>query len=240
MTLFDHFLIFLLFVVQPFVGWFNFRRYLKKIAEGEDANRVLVYRQNMLLEWTFLLVLMALWFGMSRSLADLGFVAAGGSAFWICAAIVAAGSVALFVAGKRSASLSEAERNKHRRSLGELEHFLPQTDRELRSFYQISVTAGIVEEIIFRGFVLWYLSQFMGIWPAIIVSSIAFGLGHSYQGLGGILRTGLVGFAFGVLFVVSGSIWLPILGHILLDVLQGWQLRELYRKGPDAKALAEA
>jgi membrane protease YdiL (CAAX protease family) len=63
----------------------------------------------------------------------------------------------------------------------------------------------------------------------VLVSSVAFGLAHSYQGLGGIMRTGLVGLAFGALFVFSGSIWLPIVGHILVDVLQGRQLREIYR-----------
>ena len=50
------------------------------------------------------------------------------------------------------------------------------------------------------------------------------------------MRTGLVGLAFGVLFVVSGSIWLPIVGHILVDVLQGRQLREIYRDVDEAAA----
>ena len=66
------------------------------------------------------------------------------------------------------------------------------------------------------------------------MSSIAFGLGHSYQGAGGMLKTGLAGVAFGVLFVISGSIWLPIIAHALLDWLQGRQIREIYRDAPGA------
>lgn len=83
--------------------------------------------------------------------------------------------------------------------------------------------------IVCRGFVLWYLTTFMSIWPAVFASSIVFGLCHSYQGFSGIIRTGLIGLTFGALFVISGSVWLPIIGHILLDMLQGRQIREVYR-----------
>jgi membrane protease YdiL (CAAX protease family) len=229
MTLFDHFLILVLFLVQPIHGWLSFQRYLKKIAAGEPADRPKLYRQTQVLEWGFLAVLLAVFFGLSRDLSTLGFVGVGGTGFWICAALLAGGSVAMILSTKSSRQLSQSARDEQRAAFGDLGHFMPQDDRDLASFYRISVTAGIVEEIVFRGFVLWYLTFFMGLWPAVLVSSIAFGLGHSYQGFSGIIRTGLIGLAFGTLFVVSGSIWLPIIGHILVDVLQGRQLRELYR-----------
>ena len=229
MTLFDHFLILVLFVVQPIHGWLNFRRYLKKIAAGEPADRPKLYRETQVFEWGFLAVLLAGFFGLSRDLGALGFVGVGGTGFWICAALIAVGSIALILSTKAGRQLSQSERDKQRVAFGDLGHFLPQDDRDLASFYRVSVTAGIVEEIVFRGFVLWYLTFFMALWPAVLVSSVAFGLGHSYQGFSGIIRTGLVGLAFGALFVFSGSIWLPIVGHILVDVLQGRQLREIYR-----------
>jgi len=234
MTLFDHFLILVLFLVQPIHGWLSFQRYLKKIAAGEPANRPRLYRETQILEWGFLAVLLAVFFGLSRDMSTLGFVSAGGTGFWICAGLIAVGSVALILSTKSSRQLSQSERDKQRASLGDLGHFLPQNDEDLASFYRVSVTAGIVEEIVFRGFVLWYLTFFMPIWPAVLVSSVAFGLVHGYQGLGGIMRTGLVGLAFGALFVFSGSIWLPIIGHILVDVLQGRQLREIYRDVDEA------
>lgn len=98
----------------------------------------------------------------------------------------------------------------------------------------MSITAGIVEEIVYRGFVLWYLAQVMPLWIAVVVSSVAFGLAHSYQGATGALRTGLIGLAFGTYFVVTGSIWLPIVAHALLDLLQGAAIHELLRKEDDA------
>jgi membrane protease YdiL (CAAX protease family) len=229
MTLFDHFLILMLFLVQPIHGWLSFRRYLRKIAAGEPADRPRLYRETLILEWVFLAVLLAVFFGLSRDLSTLGFVSAGGTGFWICAVLLAGGSIAMILSTKSVRQLSQSARDEQRAAFGDLGHFLPQNDEDLVGFYRVSVTAGIVEEIVFRGFVLWYLSFFMPLWPAVLVSSVVFGLAHSYQGLSGMIRVALIGLAFGALFVFSGSIWLPIVGHILVDVLQGRQLREVYR-----------
>ena len=59
---------------------------------------------------------------------------------------------------------------------------------------------------------------------------MAFGLAHSYQGAIGTLRTGLAGLAFGIFYVVTGSIWLPIIAHVALDALQGATVHEIFRK----------
>ena len=109
-------------------------------------------------------------------------------------------------------------------------HFLPRTRRHLSHFAGLSVTAGIVEEIVYRGFMIWLLGNFVPLWAAVIISSVFFGLGHSYQGLEGALRTGAAGLVFAVLYVVSGSIWLPIIGHALIDILQGRLVFELLRR----------
>jgi membrane protease YdiL (CAAX protease family) len=111
---------------------------------------------------------------------------------------------------------------------------VPHTRQELRSFMGVSITAGIVEEIVYRGFVLWYLGLYMPLWLAIVVSSLAFGLAHSYQGPSGALRCGLVGLVFGIFYVMTGSIWLPIIGHVLLDALQGLTTREILREDGSA------
>ena len=121
-------------------------------------------------------------------------------------------------------------------------HFVPRTREELKSFWRLSVTAGVTEEIIFRGFLIWYLLHFMPLWLAVVISSLVFGLCHSYQGLGGGIKTGLVGLAFALLYVLTGSIWVPIFGHIAWDMLQGqliFDLQQMKQKdqeeGSDAR-----
>ena len=230
MQLVDHVLMLLLFVVQPIQGALESRYYLAKAQAGELLERVRFYRQTMAVEWLFLLLLIAAWFDFGRPVADLGFVMSGGAGFWAGVLFCIAVSGYLLYSWRTVKRANEAEKTRYAESLGELLHFLPQSKRELHNFYAVSVTAGIVEEIVYRGFVIWYFSQYMPLWGAVVASSVAFGLGHSYQGTKGALRISVVGLALGTLYVVSGSIWLPIVAHVLGDILQGAAIYELLRK----------
>jgi hypothetical protein len=215
------------------LGRYNHVAELKRIAAGEATDRTNMYWQTIGMEWLFLAMLFAVWIDTSRSLESLGFVSPSGVGFWLSTGLVTVSMLLILLSSKRLSGLTQSERDSQRESFGDLGYFLPHTNKELCTFYQLSVTAGIVEEIVYRGFVLWYLQSFMGIWPAVAVSSVAFGLAHSYQGLAGFFRTGLVGATLGILFAISGSIWVPIVAHILIDVLQGRQIREIYRDLPE-------
>lgn len=230
MQLVDHVFILLLLVLQPIHGAFEARYYVAQAKAGRPAERIRFYRQTAMMEWTFLMLLAAAWYDFGRPIADLGFVMSTGPGLWIGVAACTALTGFLLYAWRRAKSASVDEKARYAESFGNLVHFIPHTRRELHNFYGISITAGIVEEIVYRGYVLWYLGQVMPLWAAVVVSSIAFGLGHIYQGPSGAFRAGLVGLAFAVLYVVSGSIWLPILAHALLDILQGAATHEILRK----------
>ena len=226
----DHVFILLLFVVQPVHGYFESRRLDARTAAGERFDRVLFYRQTAAVEWAFLAALMVAWFVFQRPVSQLGFVMPGGAGFWGGAVLLALLTGYLVYFWRWAKQASNADKTKQLESLGKVIRYLPQTFRELRNFVGVSITAGIVEEIVYRGFVLWYLAQLMPLWVAVVASSVFFGLGHSYQGASGAFRCGLLGLAFGIFYVVTGSIWLPILAHIVLDALQGAAILELTQK----------
>lgn len=228
---FDHVLMLLFAVVQPVASVVSFRRY---VARGPDADRVRLYRRTLLLEWSLLVVLGAGWIALERSGASLGFVAPAGTGFWAGAVLVLLLVAVLLQAWRSARRLDEAGRRKQISALGKLVHFLPRTGRDYRYFALLSVTAGIVEEIVYRGFLLWYLSLHLPLWAAVLASSVIFGAGHSYQGPAAALRTGLAGLAFAILYVVSGSIWLPIVAHAAVDLLQGATIFEILRRSPEA------
>jgi len=232
----DHLFIFMLFVVQPIHGAWEYRRYIKRVEAGEPANCVKLYRQTFFLEWAAFVVLAITWYLLGRPVGDLGYVAPGGAGFWAGAALVAAVSAYLLFAWRQSKRMTADEKETYRTSFGTLQYFMPQNDQEYRVFAALSVTAGIVEETVYRGFVLWYLFQLMPVWAAVIVSAIAFGLGHSYQGSAGVVRVTALGLVFAALYILTGSIWVPIIGHILLDALQGLSIVEIMRK--DARSSA--
>lgn len=229
----DHIFLLLLFVVQPIYGVFESRRYDAEEKAGRPFNRMLFYRQTVVMEWAFLAVLAVAWVTYARPVADLGFVAPGGAGFWGGMAFLGLFTGYLLYSWREMIKASDAEKAGHAKSLGTTAKYLPHTSGELHSFVGVSITAGIVEEIVYRGFVLWYLGQIMPLWAAVVVSSVAFGLAHSYQGPAGALRCGLLGLAFGIFYVVTGSIWLPIIAHVLADALQGAAILEILGKKKD-------
>jgi membrane protease YdiL (CAAX protease family) len=121
---------------------------------------------------------------------------------------------------------SDETRDLLRRQLGKLEIIMPRNDNELGQFYAVSATAGIVEETLWRGYMFWYLGHVMPLWAAAVVTSIAFGVGHIYQGAASVPRVVLLGGVFAGLYLLTGSVWLPMLLHAALDAVQG---RAIYR-----------
>jgi membrane protease YdiL (CAAX protease family) len=85
----------------------------------------------------------------------------------------------------------------------------------------LPLVAG-VEELLFRGVLVGALAVGFSIspWLLAVLSSIAFGLGHGLQGPGGVLVTGVLGFALAAAFLLTGSLWVVIVAHYLVNALE--------------------
>jgi uncharacterized protein len=97
---------------------------------------------------------------------------------------------------------------------------LPESRRERLWFVAVSVSAGICEEIVYRGWLLAFLHGTCGLDGSLLIVAAAalFGLGHVYQGVLGVVGTAYVGAVLAGLYVASGSLLLPIILHVLIDV----------------------
>jgi len=90
----------------------------------------------------------------------------------------------------------------------------------------VLIFAGFYEEIMFRGFLMVRLAQIFGGKPkawylAIIVQGLFFGFAHTYQGLNGIIITGVAGMIFGATYLLAGrNLWPLILAHGLYDAIR--------------------
>jgi len=86
----------------------------------------------------------------------------------------------------------------------------------------ISALAGIGEELFFRGLLQAGLAQWIdagwGVWVALAVSSLLFGLLHPLNGAYVLLAT-VMGVLLGGLLVVSDNLLVPIITHGLYDFL---------------------
>jgi|SRR5271154_4616295 len=134
------------------------------------------------------------------------------------------GSLLPAVLARRSAKL----RDKILKACKRLAFILPDTREERAWFALVSVTAGICEEVLYRGFLIRYLSYspwHAGLWIALGISSIAFGMAHGYQGLSGIIGTAMLGAVMVVVFAATGSLWLPMALHAVIDLRILFMLR---------------
>jgi membrane protease YdiL (CAAX protease family) len=103
-----------------------------------------------------------------------------------------------------------------------LERLLPETWGERLLFALLSFSAGVGEELAFRGFALPALALATGsLWGGAVLSSFAFGLLHGYQGWLGVARTALMGWVMAASFILSGSLWPAIIAHTALDLISG-------------------
>jgi membrane protease YdiL (CAAX protease family) len=83
------------------------------------------------------------------------------------------------------------------------------------------VSAGIGEELFYRGFLLWYLGTVVSTAGAVVVSSTLFGLAHVMHGASAAARAGLLGVVFCGLYLWTGSLWVPMLLHTAIDWFSG-------------------
>jgi uncharacterized protein len=116
---------------------------------------------------------------------------------------------------------SEITRARVAKSLEKLNFILPKTAEERRWFVLVAITAGVCEEILYRGFLIHYFRELpvsMGVIEALIPSSCVFGFAHLYQGVVGIVQTTILGAIFGLIFIVTGSLLLPMMLHALIDL----------------------
>lgn len=96
---------------------------------------------------------------------------------------------------------------------------IPTTMRGRMIWILLAISAGVCEEVVFRGWLLKTLHGFgLGGATLILAGAALFGLAHAYQGITGMVVTGLAGAFFCAVYVRTGSLLVPILLHILVDV----------------------
>lgn len=99
---------------------------------------------------------------------------------------------------------------------------MPSSKQELRWFTGgVSVSAGVCEELLFRGFILAAFTPIIGVVLSLLLGSILFGLCHLYQGWANVLRTGILGMLLGIIYLLSNSLWVVIALHALIDIYSG-------------------
>jgi len=173
--------------------------------------------------WVITAIGVAVWIGNARPWILIGFSVPSGwrawSALGICGLFIFQSSITI-----RKVSFSEKARTSVRKQFGNmglLGSLVPSTDSDLAWWIVVSLSAGLCEEFLFRGYLIWVLMPFLGWWGAAAISVVLFAIAHAYQGSKGILTTGMVGVVLTVTVAIFKSLIPAIALHALVDLSSG-------------------
>jgi CAAX protease family protein len=229
-NLLDHIIAGLLLVVWPLV--------MSRCKVPRPEERLADYKLAVAVQWSHVALLVGVWVLGARSWEALGL---GLNVGWGLATVLAVFlAIALYmVLQLRSVVRDPAVAQAFRRQFEGLEGLLPQTPAEVRWFRVLAITAGICEELMYRGFLILYLSTWMSPWVAAGVAGLAFGAAHLYQGPRFALPIVGVGMAMGALYLIGGSLWVPMILHAWGDLIQMKTARVALASAPEAEFAVE-
>jgi membrane protease YdiL (CAAX protease family) len=215
----DHLLMLALASVVLVWCW-RFPRLVRADAAGTPGERLRYYPFEIVPLWALAAGVVALWIGAHR---PWGALLLGGSAPWrLALGWALAGAYVWLTLSQRRKVIARPDRlARIVNALGNVRPILPRTRGERSGFAVLSITAGICEELLFRGFVLWYATVWTGPVGGFLISSMLFGIMHVYLGVEQVPRTAILGIFFYVVAMTAGSLLPAMVCHAVADLVSG-------------------
>jgi uncharacterized protein len=189
-----------------------------QMRAAAQPHRVRLYLLTLLFEWLMFafivagvrhsgaplrLVLGDRWQSFRQVLRDIGIAAA----YWL----ISSGLLIILAHLLRTAALGP-----------KMDFILPHGGLEITLWIALSVTAGICEETIFRGYLQQQFIALTKSVPAgVLFSAAAFGAAHAYQGPRMVILIGLYGAMFGILAQWRGTVRPGMIAHAWQDSFSG-------------------
>jgi uncharacterized protein len=196
-------------VVLVLRGWFQ-AQHMRTMAVPDHIR---LYSRTILFEWlTLALVLVGVWLHGSSLLTVLGDRWRSVSQFFRHVGIALLFLIATIVFTSMAGSHGSAG---DRATL-----LLPDGRIEIALWVLLSITAGICEEAVYRGYLQkQFIALTRSVPVGIILSALAFGLAHSYQGFARASMISVLGAMGGVLAYWCRSVRPGMIAHALQDVV---------------------
>ncbi len=194
------------------------KMFTDRLSATATPNRVATYLLTIVMEWLVFVVVVAgvrrsgapvwlvvgeRWHSFRQLLRDIGIAAA----FWL----VAVGLLWVFSKLLRVPDMAH-----------NMKFMLPHSGAEIALWVALSVTAGICEETIFRGYLQrQFIAMTKNASVGIVLSAVAFGAAHAYQGPRFVVLISLFGAMFGILAYWRGTVRPGMIAHAWQDTLGG-------------------
>lgn len=203
--------------VEPWLGRATYQR-LARDRDSDPRAFVRLYRLWLAILWSWLLgVALVLVLSPGLYPAHIGLAWPHGDAvrpvigfFAYLVAVVLVVGVVMRIRARRGGSVP---------GQGLFIALLPRTRTERWYALAMALSAGICEELLTRGLLI-AAGIAVGLSPYVSAAAATaiFGLAHLYQGVAGVLGTALVGALLATGYLATGSLLIPVIVHIVLDL----------------------
>jgi len=237
LTLADRLLTVLIVIGLPLRAWFGMRALNAAPVTEVAALRRRLWARAILSQWLLVGLTFAVWSAAHRSLVTLGLALkpSGG----LVGVLVALATIVAIVVRQRGAVDHDPQiRERIRARLDPVKRLMPRAGPGFPLFAVLACTAGLCEELLFRGYLAWVASALLPYPLAPAVQALVFGLCHAYQGPRGIVLTTFAGAFLTGVVLVTGSLWPAMLIHALMDLHAGDLARRVFPPDPELSATA--
>ena len=231
MTWMDHALVLSCALAWPLRSYLEYAKFKARVRAGIPGERLAGYARAMITQWLLVAATTALWIHLGRDWQWLGLTGLSERDSWMALG-VAVLLAAFFLLQSASVARRPEMHEQVRKTMRPVAELLPVERTDLTGFLALSVTAGVCEEILFRGLLGWYFGSWLGLWGGQAVALAIFAAAHAYLGVGGAVRALIAGAAAAGSYVWSGSLVPSILLHAIVDISSGWMAYEVFHPRP--------
>ncbi len=216
-------------VLWPLRVYWSYASYREQVRAGIPGARLAAYAEAMITQWLFAAATVGVWIHLDRDWTGLGLLGLDGARF-VPGLLVAIGLSGLMLAQSLMVARREETHAQVRASVLPHLEILPVGKSEFQGFVAVSLTAGVCEELLFRGLLPWFLSHWLGAWGGQLVALVVFAVAHSHLGWSAVVKALLAGGVFAVLYLWTGSLLPGMLLHAAVDIASGWMAYVVLRE----------
>lgn len=181
--------------------------------------------------WIGVLIVVVLWVIAQRPFMNLGLR-------WPETDILVWSLTGLFIISYIIETISELRREGSEDEIIKSAPFLPKDWSEFSSYLFLAFSAGICEEVVYRGFMVNYLmsvfeNPIIGFNMAVIFPAVVFGIVHMYQGMKSVLKISIMSLLFSTIYIFSQSLLIVVILHSAVDIVGGYigmRIAQKYQK----------
>ena len=221
----DHIIFGIFGLLFPIHSMFSTQPKLAEMEEWEPDMKRMLYISNSISLLVMALIVLAAWYFTDRTWSQIGLQMPTFTE-WIWPFILFITFNLLYILDAWQELRTPKARSKAHAHWKKHTPFLPENAKETIQFIPLAFSAGINEEIVFRGFFInYFLLLFAGheyqYVLALAIPSMPFAVVHYYQVWKAVLKIGVLSIFFGLLYLTTKSLLIPILLHVFIDLIGG-------------------